>query len=162
MIALLACIGPHSGSASGIDQCATRRFRGCLQDAAARRLGAKVSAEGIETYLRSACTGQMGTLKDCDCRVRHEEQNVEEGSIRGRRDDDRRLMLRPPLDNYKFMAGSQNASAATAAGDACGRHLRRSRRTRLERRAISPRIWSRRRRPAAVGVIGRPSRSEMA
>ena len=42
----------------------TSAFRDCLHDAADKATGEKVSGDTIETYLRSACTVQMGTLKD--------------------------------------------------------------------------------------------------
>ena len=42
----------------------TSTFRGCLHDAADKATTQKVSADTIESYLRSACTVQMGALKE--------------------------------------------------------------------------------------------------
>src|SRR4029079_4323176 len=42
----------------------TTAFRGCLRDAATKAKTEKVPGDGSEAYLRSACTVQMGTLKD--------------------------------------------------------------------------------------------------
>ena len=42
----------------------TDSFRGCLREATTKARSDKVAADGIEAYLRNACTAQMGSLKD--------------------------------------------------------------------------------------------------
>jgi hypothetical protein len=42
----------------------TSAFRECLREAATKAQSEKVGGDVIEDYLRNACTGQMGALKD--------------------------------------------------------------------------------------------------
>jgi hypothetical protein len=85
----------------------TSAFRGCLHDAAAKATNDKVSADTIETYLRNACTVQMGTLKQAlvDFRLKN-------GMGKKAAADDAEMTIddyvSTPADNYKFIA-EQNA-----------------------------------------------------
>lgn len=85
----------------------TSAFRGCLHDAAAKATSEKVSADTIETYLRDACTVQMGTLKDALIAFR-----VKNGMTRREAISDAQMTIddyvSTPADNYKFIA-TQNA-----------------------------------------------------
>ena len=63
MIALLAASALTLTALQASIAAPTTAFRGCLHDAAAKATSEKVSADTIETYLRNACTVQMGTLK---------------------------------------------------------------------------------------------------
>jgi len=90
----------------------TSAFRGCLHDATVKATSDKVSADTIETYLRGACTVQMGTLKQAlvDFRLKN-------GMSKKAAADDAEMTIddyvSTPADNYKFMA-SQNEPAKPA------------------------------------------------
>ncbi len=90
----------------------TSAFRGCLHDAAVKATSDKVSADTIETYLRGACTVQMGTLKQAlvDFRLKN-------GMSKKAAADDAEMTIddyvSTPADNYKFIA-SQNEPAKPA------------------------------------------------
>ena len=85
----------------------TTDFRGCLHDAASKAKTEKVSADTIETYLRGACTVQLGTLKDALVAFR-----VKNGMTRKEAASDAEMTIddyvSTPADNYKF-AAQQNA-----------------------------------------------------
>ena len=91
----------------------TSTFRGCLHDAADKATKNKVAADGIETYLRTACTVQMSSLKDAIMTFR-----IKNGMSRKAAADDAEMTIddyvSTPADNYKFVA-SQNAPAAQPA-----------------------------------------------
>ena len=88
-------------------------FRGCLHDAADKATTEKVSADTIETYLRSACTVQMGALKEAIVAFR-----MKNGMSKKAAGDDAEMTIddyvSTPADNYKFTA-SQNAPKAEPA-----------------------------------------------
>lgn len=85
----------------------TSAFRGCLHDAAAKATSEKVSADTIETYLRNACTVQMGSLTSAIVAFR-----MKNGMSKKAAADDAEMTVEDyvstPADNYKFMA-EQNA-----------------------------------------------------
>ena len=91
----------------------TTAFRGCIHDAAAKATTDKVSADTIESYLRDACTVQMGSLKSALVAFR-----VKNGMTRKQAIDDAEMTIddyvSTPADNYKFMA-SQDAPKQPAA-----------------------------------------------
>jgi hypothetical protein len=91
----------------------TSTFRGCLHDAADKATAQKVSADNIETYLRSACTVQMGALKDAIVAFR-----MKNGMSKKAAGDDAEMTIddyvSTPADNYKFTA-TQNAPQAAPA-----------------------------------------------
>ena len=91
----------------------TTAFRGCLHDATAKATTDKVSADTIESYLRDACTVQMGTLKEALIAFR-----VKNGMTRKQAIGDAEMTIddyvSTPADNYKFIA-SQNAPKAQPA-----------------------------------------------
>ena len=90
----------------------TTAFRGCLHDAAAKAVSEKVAADGIETYLRDACTVQMGTLKEALVAFR-----LKNGMGKKAASDDAEMTIEDyvstPADNYKFMV-KQNAPKPSA------------------------------------------------
>ena len=95
----------------------TSAFRGCLHDAAAKATSEKVSADTIETYLRGACTVQMGTLKEALITFR-----MKNGMSRKAAGEDAEMTIddyvSTPADNYKFMANMDaKKGAAPAASD---------------------------------------------
>ena len=81
----------------------TTAFRGCLHEAANKATTDKVSADTIETYLRNACTVQMGTLKQALVEFR-----LKNGMTRKAADADAQMTIddyvSTPADNYKFIA----------------------------------------------------------
>ena len=88
----------------------TSAFRGCLRDAAAKAKGEKVGGDAIEAYLRSACTGQMGTLKQAliDFRLKNGMTRKAAISDADMTVDD---YVATPVDNYKFMADMEKPKA---------------------------------------------------
>jgi hypothetical protein len=103
MIALLGATALILAALQASIAAPTSAFRGCLHDAAAKATTDKVSADTIETYLRNACTVQMGTLKAAlvDFRLKN-------GMGKKAAADDAEMTIddyvSTPADNYKFMA----------------------------------------------------------
>lgn len=116
MIALLGASALVLAGLQATIAAPTSAFRGCLHDAASKATSDKVSADTIETYLRGACTVQMGALKDALVAFR-----IKNGMTRKAADSDAEMTIddyvSTPADNYKFMA-SQNAKAAAPAAPA--------------------------------------------
>ena len=110
MIALLGASALTLAALQGSIEAPTTAFRGCLHDAAAKATSEKVSADTIETYLRNACTVQMGGLKDALVAFR-----IKNGMTKKAAADDAEMTIddyvSTPADNYKFMA---NANAPKA------------------------------------------------
>lgn len=112
MIALLGASALTLAALQASIATPTSAFRGCLHDAAAKATSDKVSADTIETYLRGACTAQLGTLKQAlvDFRLKN-------GMSKKAAADDAEMTIddyvSTPADNYKFMA-AQNAPAKPA------------------------------------------------
>jgi hypothetical protein len=81
----------------------TDAFRGCLREAATKAKSERVSGDAIEAYLRSACTAQMGTLKEALIAFR-----LKNGMARKAAASDADMTVddyvATPADNYKFMA----------------------------------------------------------
>jgi hypothetical protein len=90
----------------------TTAFRGCLHEAAAKAMSEKVGADTIETYLRNACTVQMGALKDVLVEFR-----LKNGMGKKAAANDAQMTIddyvSTPADNYKFMLG-QNTPKPSA------------------------------------------------
>lgn len=113
MIALLGASALALAALQASIAAPTSAFRGCLHDAAAKATSDKVSADTIETYLRGACTAQMGTLKQAlvDFRLKN-------GMSKKAAADDAEMTIddyvSTPADNYKFMA-QRDAKAAPPA-----------------------------------------------
>ena len=110
MIALLGASALTLAALQASIEAPTSAFRGCLHDAAAKATSEKVSADTIETYLRGACTVQMGTLKDALVAFR-----IKNGMTKKAAADDAEMTIddyvSTPADNYKFMA-NENAPKA--------------------------------------------------
>ena len=110
MIALLGASALTLAALQASIEAPTTAFRGCLHDAAAKATSEKVSADTIETYLRNACTVQMGGLKDALVAFR-----IKNGITKKAAADDAEMTIddyvSTPADNYKFMA---NANAPKA------------------------------------------------
>jgi hypothetical protein len=103
MIALLGASALTLAALQASIAAPTSSFRGCLHDAAEKARSEKVSPDTIETYLRNACTVQMGTLKQAlvDFRLKNGMSKKEAGSDADMTIDD---YVSTPADNYKFMA----------------------------------------------------------
>lgn len=90
----------------------TSAFRGCLHDAASKATSEKVSADTIETYLRGACTVQLGSLKDALVAFR-----LKNGMSKKAAADDAQMTIddyvSTPADNYKFMAEQNKPQQAS-------------------------------------------------
>ena len=112
MIALLGASALTLTALQATIAAPTTAFRGCLHDAAAKAVSEKVGADTIETYLRNACTVQMGTLKDALVSFR-----MKNGMGKKAASDDAQMTiedyLSTPADNYKFMVG-QNTPQPSA------------------------------------------------
>jgi len=113
MIALLGASAILLSALQASISAPTSAFRGCLHDATAKATTEKVSADTIETYLRNACTVQMGSLKEALVSFR-----MKNGMTRRAAADDAEMTIddyvSTPADNYKFTA-KQNKAAAPAA-----------------------------------------------
>jgi len=92
----------------------TDAFRGCLREAAAKAKNEKVTGDGIEAYLRNACTTQMGTLKEALIAFR-----LKNGMARKSAASDAEMTVddyaATPVDNYKYMAEMEAPKPAAPA-----------------------------------------------
>lgn len=94
----------------------TDAFRGCLREAATKAEKDKVAGDGIEEYLRTACTVQMGTLKSALVAFR-----MKNGMSKSAASSDAEMTVEDyvatPADNYKFMVdfNAKNSAAQSAA-----------------------------------------------
>ena len=113
MIALLAASAISMAAAQASISAPTTAFRGCLREAATKATTDKVPSDGIEAYLKNACTGQMGTLKDALIAFR-----MKNGMTRKAAASDAEMTVddyvATPADNYKFMAEKAASTAAPA------------------------------------------------
>ena len=113
MIALLGASAIVLSALQASITAPTTAFRGCLHDAAAKATTDKVAADGIEKYLRDACTVQLGSLKEALIGFR-----MKNGMTRKAADNDAEMTIddyvSTPADNYKFLA-QRDAKAAAAA-----------------------------------------------
>ena len=102
MIALLGASALLVAALQASIAAPTTAFRGCLHAAADKATTQKVSADTIETYLRTACTVQMGTLKDVIVAFR-----TKNGMSRKAAADDAEMTIddyvSTPADNYKYL-----------------------------------------------------------
>ena len=114
MIALLIASAINLTGIQAAIAAPTTAFRGCLRDAAVKAKTEKVTGDGIEAYLRNACTGQMGTLKDALIAFR-----LKNGMTRKSASSDADMTIddyvSTPVDNYKFMADLEKPKAAPPA-----------------------------------------------
>ena len=92
----------------------TEAFRGCLREASAKATTEKVGADAIETYLRSACTVQMDSLKSAVIAFR-----VKNGMAKKAAAEDANMTVddyaATAVDKYKFMAEMNTPKPAAQA-----------------------------------------------
>ena len=81
----------------------TDTFRGCLREAVSKAKSEKVGGDAIETYLKTACTAQMGSLKEALISFR-----MKNGMTRKAAASDAEMTVddyvATPADNYRFLA----------------------------------------------------------
>jgi hypothetical protein len=115
MIALLAASAINLVAMQASISGPTDAFRGCLREAATKAKSDKVPGDGIEAYLKNACTAQMGTLKDALIAFRMKNGM---GKKAAASDADMTVddYVATPADNYKFTANmdAPKASAPSA------------------------------------------------
>lgn len=113
MIVLLAASAISLAAAQASITAPTSAFRGCLREAATKAKSDKVAGDAIETYLKTACTGQMGSLKDALISFR-----MKNGMSRKAAASDAEMTVddyvATPADNYKFIANMDASKAAPA------------------------------------------------
>ena len=114
MIALLAASAIQLVAMQATISGPTDAFRGCLREAVSKAKSDKVPGDGIETYLKTACTTQMGTLKEALIAFR-----MKNGMARKAAASDAEMTVddyvATPSDNYKYMASMDAPKAAPAA-----------------------------------------------
>jgi hypothetical protein len=84
----------------------TDAFRGCLREAAVKAKSDKVSGDGIEAYLKNACTAQMGSLKEALVAFR-----MKNGMSRKSAGDDAQMTVDDYVATPASMAAPKAASA---------------------------------------------------
>ncbi|MEO6224561.1 MAG: hypothetical protein ABIO80_01720 [Sphingomicrobium sp.] len=115
MIALLGATALTLTGLQATISAPTDAFRGCLREATARAETEKVGGDAIESYLRNACTVQMGGLKSALVAFR-----LKNGMGKSAAASDAAMTVddyvATPVDNYKFMADllAKQHSAPTA------------------------------------------------
>jgi hypothetical protein len=114
MIALLAAAAINLAGLQASISAPTDAFRSCLREAASKAKADKVTADGIEAYLRNACTAQMGSLKEALIAFR-----IKNGMSRKDAASDASMTVNDyvstPADNYKFVANMNAPKAAAPA-----------------------------------------------
>src|SRR5437868_1376196 len=113
MIALLIASAINLTAMQASISAPTTAFRGCLREAATKAKSEKVTGDAIETYLRTACTAQMGALKDALVAFR-----LKNGMTRKAASSDAQMTVddyvATPADNYKFMADMDKKASPPA------------------------------------------------
>lgn len=92
----------------------TNSFRGCLRDAATKASTEKVGADAIESYLRTACTVEMSSLKSALVEFR-----LKNGMSRKAAASDADMTvsdyLATPVERYQFLATKNGPQPGTTA-----------------------------------------------
>jgi hypothetical protein len=113
MILLLGLSAIHLSALQAGISAPTEAFRACLREASAKANNEKVTGDGIEAYLRSACSVDMDKLKGAVVAFR-----VKNGMARKAALSDAEMTVddyvATPVDKYKFMV-EQNSPAPSAA-----------------------------------------------
>jgi hypothetical protein len=89
-------------------------FRACLREAASKATGDKVTADAIEAYLKTACSGQLGSLRSALVSF-----DMKNGMARKAAESDASSTvddyMSGPIDHYKFSAPAAAAPAVASA-----------------------------------------------
>jgi hypothetical protein len=114
MIALVIASAINLAGLQAAIAAPTTAFRGCLREAAEKAKSEKVAGDGIEAYLRNACSAKMSTLKSVliDFRLKNGMSRKAAASDADMTVDD---YIATPVDNYKFMADLEKPKAAAPA-----------------------------------------------
>ena len=98
----------------------TDAFRGCLREATAKARDEHVAPDGIDAYLRGACTVQMGTLRDALIAFR-----LKNGMAKKAAAEDAAMTVddyvATPVENFKFLATTNTPSQPTQTTTAAAR-----------------------------------------
>lgn len=80
-------------------------FKTCLKDASTKALGAKVTAEGYEAYIRTACTNELGSFKTATVKFDMGNKMSKKDAAA---DADSMIsdFVGSALDHYKYVAGT--------------------------------------------------------
>ena len=117
MILLLGLSAIHLSALQAGISAPTDAFRACLREASARATNEKVTVDGIEAYLRSACSVDMDKLKGAVVAFR-----VKNGMSRKAALSDADMTVddyvATPVDRYKYMIEQNSPPAAAAAAAA--------------------------------------------
>ena len=88
-------------------------FRTCLHEAASKATGDKVTGDAIEAYLKTACSGQLGSLRNALVSF-----DMKNGMARKAAESDAVSTvddyMSGPIDHYKFAATSNSAPAVAS------------------------------------------------
>ena len=114
MIALLFASAINLAALQASISAPTDAFRSCLREAATKAKSEKVPGDGIEAYLKTACTAKMATLKSALISFR-----MKNGMSAKAAASDAEMTVEDyiatPADNYKFMADMEKPKAPAAA-----------------------------------------------
>src|SRR5437868_6937918 len=114
MIALLFASAINLAALQASISAPTDAFRSCLREAATKAKSEKVPGDGIEAYLKTACTAKMSTLKSALISFR-----IKNGMSAKAAASDAEMTVQDyiatPADNYKFMADMEKPKAPAAA-----------------------------------------------
>jgi hypothetical protein len=92
-------------------------FKACLKEASAKASSEKVAADAYEAYVRSACSGQLGSFKGAVVKF-----DMGNKMSRSASDQDANMMigdfLSSSLERYKYVSGGNSAPAQAAAATA--------------------------------------------
>ena len=117
MILLLGLSAIHLSALQAGISAPTDAFRACLREASAKATTEKVTIDGIEAYLRSACSVDMDKLKGAVVAFR-----VKNGMSRKAALSDADMTVddyvATPVDRYKYMIEQNSPPAAAAAAAA--------------------------------------------
>lgn len=113
MIALLGASALTLSALQAAVSAPTDAFRGCLREAVSKAKSEKVAGDGIEAYLKNACTAQMGTLKGALVSFRIKNGMAHKAAVA---DADMTVddYVATPSDNYKYLAQMDAPKAAPA------------------------------------------------
>ena len=114
MIALLGASAITLTALQATISAPTESFRSCLREASAKANSEKVAADGIEAYLRNACSVDMQKLKSAVVAFR-----VKNGMTRKAAAGDADMTVddyvATPVEKYKFMVEMNSPPAAANA-----------------------------------------------
>jgi hypothetical protein len=89
-------------------------FKTCLKEASSKASSEKVAADAYETYVRAACSAQLGSFKGAVVKF-----DMGNKMSRAASDADANMMisdfLSSSLERYKYMSGSTASPAKSAA-----------------------------------------------